>query len=98
RSRISSGKSREMSSPIRIGSIRTRMMLLFCAVVGFLLAGSYLGYYALLVREVRAQLDRELRGAAGPVLRDLISEPNSQDITELNLPGEYFELLDSSGT
>ena len=78
-------------------SIRTRMMLLFCAVVGLLLAASYLGYYGLLQNEVRGQLDGELRGAAGPVLRDLISEPNSQDINELNLPGEYFELLDSSG-
>jgi signal transduction histidine kinase len=80
-----------------IGSIRLRMMLLFFAVVGFLLAGSCFGYYALLRREVRAQLDRELRGAAGPVLRDLVSEPNSQDVNELNLTGEYFEVVDSAG-
>jgi two-component system OmpR family sensor kinase len=78
-------------------SIRLRMMLLFCAVVGVLLAGSHLGYYALLRREVRSQLDRQLQGAAAPVLRDLISEPNSQDINEFNLVDEYFELIDASG-
>jgi two-component system OmpR family sensor kinase len=79
------------------GSLRLRMMLLFCFVVGILLAGSNLGYYALLQREVHAQLDRQLQGAAGPVLRDLISEPNSQDINQLNLSDEYFELIDASG-
>src|SRR6202158_4693262 len=78
-------------------SIRLRMMLLFCGVVGVLLAGSHLGYYALLRREIRSQLDRQLQGAAAPVLRDLISEPNSQDINEFNLVDEYFELIDDSG-
>jgi signal transduction histidine kinase len=73
------------------------MMLLFCAVVGILLAASCFGYYALLQREVSLQLDRQLQGAAAPVLRDLISEPNSQDINEFNLIDEYFELIDSSG-
>jgi two-component system OmpR family sensor kinase len=78
-------------------SIRLRMMLLFCGVVGVLLAGSHLGYYALLRSEIRSQLDRQLQGAAAPVLRDLISEPNSQDINEFNLVDEYFELIDASG-
>jgi len=78
-------------------SIRLRMMLLFCAVVGVLVAGSHLGYYALLRREIQSQMDRELQGAAGPVLRDLISEPNSQDINEFNLVDEYFALIDSTG-
>jgi hypothetical protein len=73
------------------------MMLLFCAVVGILLAASCFGYYALLQREVSLQLDRQLQGAAAPVLRDVISEPNSQDINEFNLVDEYFELIDSSG-
>src|SRR5260370_19503724 len=73
------------------------MMVLFCGVGGILLAGSHLGYYALLRSEVRSQLDRQLQGAAAPVLRDLISEPNSQDINEFNLVDEYFELVDASG-
>ena len=78
-------------------SIRLRMMVLFCGVVGVLLAGSHLGYYALLRSEIRSQLDRQLQGAAAPVLRDLVSEPNSQDINEFNLVDEYFELIDASG-
>jgi hypothetical protein len=73
------------------------MILLFCAVVGVLVAGSHLGYYALLRREIQSQMDRELQGAAAPVLRDLISEPNSQDINEFNLVDEYFALIDSAG-
>jgi two-component system OmpR family sensor kinase len=79
------------------GSIRFRMMLLFTAVVGVLLAGSTLGFYALLSHEVRAQVDRQLQGVAGPVLRELVTEENGEDVNELNVPDEYFELIDTSG-
>ncbi len=82
---------------IHARSLRLRMMLLFCAVVGVLLAGSYLGFYALLSREVHTQLDRQLVEVAKPVIADLISDPNEQDVSELNLPNEYLELLDPSG-
>jgi two-component system OmpR family sensor kinase len=73
------------------------MMLLFCAVVAVLLASSYLGFYLLLLSDLRTQLDRQLLGAAGPVLRDLISEPNGQDVNQLDLSDEYFQLVDGSG-
>lgn len=78
-------------------SLRLRMMLLFCAVVGVLLAGSHFAIYALLSREVHVQLDRQLQGAARPIIADLVSDPNEEDVNELNLPDEYFELLDPSG-
>jgi len=78
-------------------SLRSRMMLLFSAVVGVLLAGSYVGFYALLAREVRAQLDRQLLDAALPVVADLSADPKDEDVNQLNIPGEYFELLDRSG-
>jgi signal transduction histidine kinase len=78
-------------------SLRFRMMLLFCAVVGLLLAGSYIGFYTLLTREVRDQLDRQLTDTARPVIADLISDPAEQDVNELSVPDEYFELLDASG-
>lgn len=78
-------------------SLRFRMSLLFCAVVGVLLAGSYLGFYAVLARVVRAQLDRRLLEAASTVVADLTSDPNEQDVSELNIPGEYFELLGPTG-
>ena len=82
---------------MRVRSLRFRMMLLFCAVVGVLLAASYLGFYALFSRQVRAQFDRQILHAARPVIADLITDPNEQDVNELNLPEEYFELLDASG-
>ena len=78
-------------------TLRFRMMLLFSAIVGVLLAGSYLGFYLLLHRKLGAQLDRQLLVAAAPILRDLTAEPNSHDIDELNETDEYFQLLDTSG-
>ena len=78
-------------------SLRFRMMVLFTAVVGALLAGSYLSVFALLYTEVRVQLDRRLVEIIRPVMADLIAEPQVQDINQLNLPNQYFELLDSSG-
>jgi signal transduction histidine kinase len=82
---------------IQVRSMRFRMMVLFSGVVGVLLASSYLGFYALLAREVRAQLDRQLLDAARPVVADLSADPTEEDVNQLNIPGEYFELLDRSG-
>ena len=82
---------------IYVRSLRFRMMLLFAIVVGALLAASYLGFYALLVRQVRAQVDRQLLETAGPVVADLNADPNDEDVEQFNLPDEYFEILDPSG-
>ncbi len=78
-------------------SLRLRTMLLFCAVVGVWLAASYLLFYAVLLRLVRTQFDRRLREAASPVVADLLTDQDEQDVRELNLTDEYFELLDRSG-
>ena len=78
-------------------TLRFRMMLLFSAIVGVLLAGSYLGFYLLLQRQLGSQLDHQLLVAAAPILRDLTAEPNSHDIDELDVFDEYFQLLDVSG-
>ena len=79
-------------------SLRRRMMLMFCAGVGVLLAACFAGFYVLLSREVYHQLDQQLMEAARPVIADLRSDPtNEKDVNELDLPGEYFELFDSSG-
>jgi heavy metal sensor kinase len=82
---------------LRNCSLRTRMMLLFCAAVGVLLAFSYFGFYALFARQVRAQLDRQLLETSRPVIADLISDPTEQDVNQLNVPDNYFEVLDASG-
>lgn len=78
-------------------TLRFRMTFLFCAVVGVLLTASYLGFAVLLAREVRGQLDRQLLATARPVVADLMTDPSEQDVNELNVPDEYFELLDASG-
>lgn len=78
-------------------SLRTRMMLLFCIVVGVLLAGSYVAFYVALKSVVRSQFDRRLMEAEAPVAADLESDADDQDIVAMNIPGEYFEALDDSG-
>jgi signal transduction histidine kinase len=78
-------------------SLRLRMMLLFCTVVGVLLAGSYLAFYGLLAHEVSTQLDRQLLETARPITAALMSEPTEQDVNRLDIPGEFFEFLDPAG-
>ena len=78
-------------------SLRFRMMVLFCTVVGVLLAASYLAFWGLLAHEVSAQLNRQLQETARPILADLIAEPSSQDINRMDIAGQFFELLDPSG-
>ncbi len=82
---------------IRIQSLRIRMMLLFTTVVGVLLALSYLAFFGLLVHEIPTQLNRQLLETGRPLVSDIVTEPNAQDINRLDIPGEFFELLDASG-
>ena len=78
-------------------SLRFRMMLLFCMVVGGLLLGTYAIIYSIFARELRAQLDRELSEAAGPMVADLATNAPEEDVFQLDLPDQYLELLNSSG-
>jgi signal transduction histidine kinase len=82
---------------IKDRSLRFRMMVLFCTVVGVLLAASYLAFWGLLAHEVSTQLNRQLQETARPILADLVAEPNSQDINRLDIAGQFFELLDPAG-
>jgi two-component system OmpR family sensor kinase len=89
-------------------SLRFRMMVSFTTLVGLLLTGAYLASYLFFSHIVRAQLDERLLGEARPVLAELIPDPSEEkfersdapfedDVTKLNIPGEYFVLLDASG-
>jgi signal transduction histidine kinase len=78
-------------------TLRFRMMLLFTTVVGVLLAGSYLAFWGLLSHEIPIQLNRQLLETSRPLIADIITEPNAQDIKRLDIPGEFFELLDATG-
>jgi signal transduction histidine kinase len=78
-------------------TLRFRMIILFCSVVAGLLAVSYLAFWALLSREVGTQLNRQMLETARPIIADLISEPDVEDVNNLNIPDEYFELLNAEG-
>ena len=92
---------------MRSPSLRLRMMALFSALVGVLLTGAYLSSYFVFSRVVRTQFDQRVLDAARPVLADLTPDPEDvmeqldssadDDVSKLNIPGEYFELLDGSG-
>ena len=82
---------------MKVRTLRLRMMLLFCTVVGILLGGSYLAFWGLLAHAVHTQLNRQLLETARPIISDMVAEPDAQDINRLDLPGEFFELLDQNG-
>ena len=82
---------------MKVRTLRLRMMLLFCTVVGILLAASYLAFWGLLAHAVHTQLNRQLLETARPIISDMVSEPDAQDINRLDLPEEFFELLDQNG-
>jgi signal transduction histidine kinase len=78
-------------------TLRFRMMLLFCSVVGILLAASYGAFWILLAHEIPKQLNRQLLETAQPILADMASEPNARDVERLDIPGQFFETLDANG-
>ena len=82
---------------MKVGTLRLRMMLLFCTVVGVLLAGSYLAFWGLLAHTVHTQLNRQLLETARPIISDMVTEPDAKDVNRLDLPGEFFEVLDQNG-
>jgi two-component system OmpR family sensor kinase len=82
---------------MKVRTLRLRMMLLFSTVVGVLLAASYLAFWGLLAHAVHTQLNRQLLETARPIISDIMAEPDAQDINRLDLPGEFFELLDPNG-
>jgi two-component system, OmpR family, sensor kinase len=78
-------------------TLRFRMMLLFTTVVGVLLTGSYLAFWGLLAHEIPTQLNRQLLETARPLVADIVTEPNAQDVNRLDIPGEFFEVLEPTG-
>ena len=82
---------------MRAKTLRSRMMVLFCSVVGVLLAASYLAFWGLLAHAIPTQLNRQLLETSRPIISDIASEPNARDVERLDIPGQFFELLDTSG-
>jgi two-component system OmpR family sensor kinase len=82
---------------IQINSLRFRMMLLFCAVVGVFLASTLFVIYGLFSREMLSQLDCRLLRVGSTVVAQMVSDPTKQNVENLDVPKEYFEVVDSSG-
>ena len=82
---------------MRQRTLRFRMMVLFTTVVGVLLAGSYAAFWALLAHAVSTQINHQLLETARPIIADIVTEPNAQDVNRLDIPGEFFEVVDSGG-
>jgi signal transduction histidine kinase len=82
---------------MRAKTLRSRMMVLFCSLVGVLLAASYLAFWGLLVHAIPAQLNRQLLETSRPIISDIVSEPNARDIERLDIPGQFFEVFDAGG-
>src|SRR5437870_13062028 len=79
-------------------SIRWRIVILFCVTTGLFLGVSYAGLYLGFQRVVRSQFDRRLSEIAAPIIADLAGDPNDKDVDLLNIPEQYFEVLDRSGS
>jgi len=74
------------------------MMLLFCTVVGLFLVASYLVLYFLVARTIHKEFDARELEAATLLSKDLATYTASpNDITEVGLPGEIFEIFDEHG-
>jgi signal transduction histidine kinase len=82
---------------VKARTLRSQMMLLFCSVVGVLLAASYVAFWALLAHAIPTQLNRQLLETSRPIVADIASEPNARDVDRMDIPGQFFELLDASG-
>jgi signal transduction histidine kinase len=78
-------------------SFRFRMMALFTMLFTALLACSYLACYVFLRRELYSETYRRLVETARPVVADLSREAKMQHVNQLDIPNEYFELLDPTG-
>ena len=57
----------------------------------------YLAFWFLLAHEVRVQLNRELLEVARPVVTKLSAQADLHDLSQLEIPGKLFEVLDSTG-
>ncbi len=78
-------------------SLRARMILLFCGTVGILLLVCFSSLYLLVSRSIRDAFDTQLLESAAPLATDLVSDADAEDVAQLKLPNEYFELLDPAG-
>lgn len=73
------------------------MIVHFCSAVCVLLVASYLGFFFFLSQQSSSDLKRQFLETAGPILTDLAANPGAQNVSQLNLKDQYFEVLDLQG-
>jgi two-component system, OmpR family, sensor kinase len=78
-------------------TLRFRMMVLFCTIVSVMLVASYLAFWGLLAHAIPTQLNHQLQETGRLLIADVAAEPTARDIERLDIPGEFFELLDANG-
>src|SRR6516162_7344158 len=78
-------------------TIRWKLTVIFCLAAGTLLAISYGAFYFVFQRVLREEFDRRLAEIAAPIIFDIAGDPQDKDVDQLDLPYEYFEVLDTSG-
>lgn len=78
-------------------TLRLRMILLFCVVIGVFLAGTYVVVYDSFAHEVRLGLDDRLLDAARPVVAAIAAHPTQQHLTGLEIEGQSLQLLAPGG-
>jgi len=78
-------------------TLRFRMMVLFCTIVSVMLVASYLAFWGLLAHAIPTQLNHQLQETGRLLIADIAAEPEGRDIERLDIPGEFFELLDPQG-
>jgi len=78
-------------------TLRFRMMVLFCTIVSVMLVASYLAFWGLLAHAIPTQLNHQLQETGRLLIADVAAEPEARDIERLDIPGEFFELLDPDG-
>ncbi len=75
-------------------NFRLRMMLLFCFVIGALMAATCAFVYSIFVSSTRAELDRDLIEAARPLVAQLSGESTAPD---LGLREQMLLIFDEDG-
>src|SRR5215471_16940638 len=78
-------------------TLRLRMILLFCVVIGVFLAGTYEVVYAAFVRAIGADLDERLLDTAKPIIAQLTARPNDPHISGLMISGQVLQVLGPGG-
>lgn len=76
-------------------NFRLRMMLLFCFVIGVLMAGTCGFVYSIFVSSTRAELDRDLVDAAKPLIDYLKTQ--KEDMPQLPVREQILLVFDRSG-